>query len=470
MSGPQPESESDTPARKDLADVQRIVLVGRAWELAQHLVLTFTERSDAPHFLERLLQIRPLSAALQPGLPIVQISLGFSRRGLERARVPRYVLACFAAKAPAFSAGAALRSASHLGHSGEDAPGQWDPAFDFMSVDAVISLHAKADRELDSARQQIGEIAAETDVKVTELPRAQRMTDANRKPVVHFGYRDGLSRIGIEGWALQAEMKKCGAVSRHAAGEFVLGHPQNSGANPWIASAGQPVWHRELRAFFRNGSFGVLQQIEQNVAEFEAFVIAAASGTGLNADAIKAKLCGRMPDGWPLAKPLCTNPKTDFDYRDDPKGQACPFGSHIRRMNPRDSELAQTRPRPLLRRGVPYGPSWQHPPENKPRGLMGQFFCASIEDQFEHLIGQWAERVPLGSPDGGGARDPLIGAHERGDGGFEIPMASGRPLMLDGLRRYTRTRGAAYLFYPSLSTLDLIAKGDPFIDRRWDHD
>jgi deferrochelatase/peroxidase EfeB len=438
--------------------------------LAQQLVLEFSTPSAPLNFLAKLIAQRPLTCATASGLPEVQISLGFSRRGLERARVPRYVLACFAAKAPAFSAGAALRSASHLGHSGEDAPGQWDPAFEFMSLDAVISLHARALEPLESARQQIKRIAAESDVKVTELPRAQRLADANDEQVVHFGYRDGLSRVGIEGWTLEAEMDKCRAVSRHAAGEFVLGHPQNSGANPWIATAGQRVWHKELRAFFHNGSFGVLQQLEQHVAEFEAFVIAAAKDSPFDADAIKAKLCGRTPDGWPLAASAGADPNADFDYRHDSNGLACPFGSHIRRMNPRDSKLAQDRPRPLLRRGLPYGPKWEEEAAATPRGLMGQFFCASIEDQFEHLIGQWAERVPLGSPDGGGARDPLIGSHECGDGGFEIPMASGRPLMLDGLRRYTRTRGAAYLFYPSLSTLQRIAESDPFTDRRGDDD
>ena len=59
-------------------------------------------------------------------------------------------------------------------------------------------------------------------------------------------------------------------------------------------------------------------------------------------------------------------------------------------------------------------------------GFVGHFFCASIEDQFEHLVGQWGDRVPLGSADRGGARDPLIGAHEHGDGAFEVPQAPRR--------------------------------------------
>jgi hypothetical protein len=125
-----------------------------------------------------------------------------------------------------------------------------------------------------------------------------------------------------------------------------------------------------------------------------------------------------------------------------------------------DSRLAHfSRPRPLLRRGMTYGPPWRdgEPGGRPPRGLIGQFFCASIEDQFEHLLGEWAERVPLGSPDGGGARDPLIGTHEPGDGPFEVPRAKEPALRLTGLQAFTRTLGVAYLFYPSLTTLAGIA-------------
>ena len=100
---------------------------------------------------------------------------------------------------------------------------------------------------------------------------------------------------------------------------------------------------------------------------------------------------------------------------------------------------------------MPYGR-----PKQRNVGLIAHFFCASIEDQFEHLVGQWADRVPLGSKDGGQARDPMAGAHQPGDGVFEIPLEGASPLQVKGLRAFTRTRGTAYLFYPSLSALDKI--------------
>ena len=130
---------------------------------------------------------------------------------------------------------------------------------------------------------------------------------------------------------------------------------------------------------------------------------------------------------------------------------------------------------------MPYGPEWKadkavdgkYPADEISRGLIGQFFCASIESQFEHLLGEWADRVPLGSPAEGGARDPLIGAHAPGDGPFEIPRPKEPndprkkpdPLRLTGLLPFTRTVGAAYLFYPSRTTLCGIAN-----EKYWSQD
>jgi hypothetical protein len=469
----------------DFADVQRIVLHGTRWTAARHLMLTFGDKSPL-HFLKVLLKQDRPTAATGP-TPDLQFSLGFTRRGLERAAVPDVVLARFALKAPAYWAGAALRAASHLGMSDRNASERWDPWF--RSLDAVLSVHAKqAGKELDEVLALLAASAKVNGLTIEELPPAAALTvppdfashagEPARGQWVHFGFLDGLSRIGIRGWTLPKAWEQCLPVSRHEAGEFLLGHLQDSGADPWVAGPRQSIWPDKVRAFFRNGSFGVLQQIEQDVSGFERFVKETSKANGLSPDEIKGKLCGRFPDGRSLAVPG-HEPADDFDYGADSNGHGCPFGSHVRRMNPRlprdDAPMAaadgQTEPderpahfsraRPLLRRGMPYGPAAWTPQtpgeENRPRGLIGQFFCASIEDQYEHLLGEWAERVPMGSPDGGGARDPLIGAHETGDGPFEIPRANLPALHLDGMTPFTRTIGAAYLFYPSLTTLAGIA-------------
>ena len=465
---------------KSLATVQRIVLHGSVWEESRHLVLGFSKGCRPAGFLQALKKadLWPTGAVLDKK-PSVQISLGFSRRGLEHAFVPSYILALFAMKAPAFMAGAAQRASSQLGARGSDAPASWEDTFGFMTLDAVLSIHANQTKDAETKVGELKVAAKEHGLRVSEeLPVGRRLPvppgvveppwqperGRNSKAQwAHFGYRDGLARIGIEGWSEKETLTACKPLSNHPAGEFLLGHPQHGGANPWIAGPGTRVWPEEARSFFANGSFGVLHQVEQHVEEFERFVTDNAKLLGITPNDLKAKLCGRDPSGLPLATFTFARPDADFDYKSDVYGYACPFGSHIRRMNPRNDSLAHSgRQRPLLRRGMPYGRTWYgNPYDNGPRGLLGQFFCASIEDQFEHLINQWADRVPLGSEDKGHARDPLIGAHECDDGAFV--MQSNRQLGLEprrlyGLRPFTRTRGTAYLFYPSLKTLDGIAE------------
>lgn len=468
----------------DWRDVQRIVLHGRPWALAKHLVLCFGNDSQAPHFLEQLRQADPTlwPSAADPDREAertLQVSLGFSRRGLEQARVPSHVLALFALKAPAFWAGAAARAGRQLALSGVNGPIHWRRAFGFLDLDAVLSLHAKDRAILAQALRTVRKLAKKLNVRIRPLVRAGSLDlkkgDKDSPPgshdarggtegkgegrhgdpqIVHFGYRDGLSRIGIRGWPAHEKSNGDNPGSQHHAGEFLLGHPQDSGANPWIAGPGLRVWPEEMRKFFCNGSFGVLMQVQQHIAEFEAFVDRSATSTGLEREEIKAKLCGRDTTGRPLAAPD-KKPEDDFDYGQDAHGYRCPFGAHIRRMNPRGGDVPHAvRVRPLLRRGMPYGNTWCGKDDGIERGLLGQFFCASIEDQFEHLVGQWGDRVPIGSEDRGGARDPLMGAHESGDGPFEIPREDKLPLLLEGLQAFTRTRGVAYLFYPSLRVLD----------------
>lgn len=512
----------------DLDDVQRIVLhgtrKGTPWTAVRHLLVHFG--SGAPRHLMHWLHGR-IHAACAPEQPQVQWSMGLTRRGLERAGVPAHVMTRFALKSPAFWAGAALRAPTHLGLTGDSAPERWHKAFDLATLDLVISVHGM---DLGTVGEQCSDpaLAALLAGMTTHclLPGQALAAPKEGSPAsgadptaqwVHFGYRDGLSRIGIKGWSKDKPEKALKAVSWHQPGEFVLGHPNDTGTDPWVAGPGLRVWPDEVRSFFRNGSFGVLHQMRQHTDDFEKFVEDAARKQFDFPDAprkkdepvprhlldeVKAKLCGRYPDGRPLASAGDKNdPKADFDYREDPRGERCPFGSHVRRMNPRRLEEPRASPvtatadglserpaahflrrRPLLRRGLPYGPArWAShgaddtsrgaPPNqdedgNTPtaepeRGLIGHFFCASIEDQFEHLLGEWADRVPLGSPDRGGARDPLIGLHESGDGPFEVPRPAPAPSpFVTGLRPFVQTVGAAYLFYPSLATVKRIADSD----------
>jgi deferrochelatase/peroxidase EfeB len=445
-------------------NVQRIVLHGTPWLAARHLVLDFSRTKSPSSFLMALRGNHwPIGARPEKGkTPKLQVSLGFSRFGLERLQLPPQMLSCFFLKSPAFYAGAPVRASSELGATGNNAPERWARAFAFPTLHAVLSLHVGPGGDLANEAAAIREIADQNHVRIKELPPACKLPtpaelldeqdSQEDAQYVHFGYRDGLSRVGIKHWRNEEQRGNYFPISMHEAGEFLLGHKQDCGANPWLASPQGEVWLQQLRDFFRDGSFGVLHQVQQDVPAFEAFVNAQTAKLKIKPELFKAKLCGRFPNGQSLATDDKSVPGPDFDYRDDADGLRCPFGSHTRRMNPRDPSLVEAgRTRALLRRGMPYGE-----PGAKDVGLIAHFFCASIEDQFEHLVGQWADRVPLGSQDGGGARDPLAGAHQPGDGVFQIPRKGKSPLKVHGLSAFTRTRGTAYLFYPSLTALDKI--------------
>ncbi len=196
----------------DFGDVQRIVLHGSPWRAAIHLMVSFDDGVPC-HFLHSLLD--RLSGACAPKSPAVQCSLGFTRRGLERAGVPRNVMARLALKAPAFWQGAALRAGRHVGLSGRSAPERWHAAFETDALDLVISLHGSSH---DDVRRDADSIIASEPARrmhFAELPRALALEPpsalreaANKEEKetglapqwVHFGYRDGLSRIGIVGW------------------------------------------------------------------------------------------------------------------------------------------------------------------------------------------------------------------------------------------------------------------------------
>lgn len=467
--------------RDHFEGAQRLVLTGQHWLAARTLVLSFPD-DTARGFLEGLLadgQATPTAAVRDEDDPRLrraqtdrshQVSIGFSRRGLEALGVPRHVMAGFAAKSPAFMAGPALRASTHLRLGAAELPPHWDCAFDTELLHAVVTVHAMSDPTLSRATQAVWNVAKRCKAVVIELPETRRL-ETSGPQLVHFGYRDGLARVGIRGWTNPAllEPKVLRPVSSFGAGEFLLGHPQTSGPNPWLTGADRRVWPEPLRDFFRNGSFGVLQQIEQDVEAFETFVARAADKLGRQPEWLKAKLCGRDVHGSALAGRAGDSPESDFDYTGDEHGHHCPFGSHVRRMNPRDAHIVHgRRVRPLIRRGMPYGPEWKPLAPHIPRGLMGHFFCASLEEQYEHLLGLWADRVPMGSEDGGHARDPLIGAHEPGDGVFEIPVAGHPALKVEGLTPFTRTRGIAYLFYPSVQTIRAIAGNALFLEEETD--
>ncbi len=154
--------------------------------------------------------------------------------------------------------------------------------------------------------------------------------------------------------------------------------------------------------------------------------------------------------------------ETDNEFlfgRDDPQGHACPFGSHIRRSNPRDGldpldkdSMSISNRHRILRRGRSYYQGEKGKNEHYP--IEGTFFMAlnaNIERQFEFVQQTW-----VGSTKFHGLRDekdPI--ASNDTTGSFTI-QAPSRDLEIHGLSSYVTMKGGGYFFMPGRAALKYI--------------
>jgi hypothetical protein len=216
----------------------------------------------------------------------------------------------------------------------------------------------------------------------------------------------------------------------------------------------------------------------QDVPGFWEFLAKESSRLGIDRELLAAKVCGRWRSGDPLvmrpprleADTVPDDRLNDFDYEPtgafpfgDPDGTLCPRGAHIRRAFPRSQRVVDDgvgRMRRIVRRGMPYGPRCD-PADPRPgeRGLVGHFICASLENQYEYVMGHWLNG---GLFTGGGladTKDPLTGANDPAESRFVMP---GAPRMeVNGFPRFVITRGCAYLFLPSMTALRHLATRRP---------
>jgi deferrochelatase/peroxidase EfeB len=176
-----------------------------------------------------------------------------------------------------------------------------------------------------------------------------------------------------------------------------------------------------------------------------------------------AKMMGRWRSGAPLALcPLHDDPALGADPRrnndflfqaDDPIGFKTPCGSHIRRANPRDAQIAgMARIHRMIRRGTAYGPPLPEgvvEDDGADRGLMFAFVGAHLGRQFEFVQSEWInDGIFFG---GGDDKDPITGSNGEA-GSFTVPRKPVRK-RLHGIPQFVVTRGGEYCFMPGMSAL-----------------
>ena len=374
------------------------------------------------------------------------VTVAFTWNGLRGLGVDEASLATFPEE---FRQGMAAR-AEVLGDTGANHPNHWVDGLASPDLHGIVILFARdvaeRDRCVREHQQYAGRFPAVRALSTLDLEATPPLEYAHD----HFGYRDRLSQPVIDG---TGEVPTPGSGAPLKAGEFFLGYPDEAGVTQAL----------EPEILGRNGSFLAYRRMQEHVGAFRQF-LQQHGRSPEEQELIAAKLMGRWRSGAPLVlspekddPALGADPQrnNDFNYaKMDPHGYAVPLGSHIRRMNPRDTAANMNRRR-MIRRGGTYGPPLPEgaPEDGVERGIAAFVGCASLIRQFEFAQNVWANDRTFHEL--GNERDPIIGTHD-GTLEFKIPK---RPIrkVIKGLPAFTTVRGGAYFFLPGKRALRYLA-------------
>jgi Dyp-type peroxidase family len=429
-----------------LEEIQATVLRYRPEPYCGTHVMLHVEDVRAGRELLRNLAPHVDSAAewWQAGEPWIAVAITYS--GLVALGVPEESLQSFP---EAFRVGMAAR-ADKLLDSGANDPRHWEPEFGSGAIHIGVSVFSDSRetwrRTMDTARQHYEGRPGLTVVSAEDF--GAQPGDLNP-----LGYRDSIGQPAIEGSGVEPLPGQGPAIK---AGELILGYP---------GEAGVPLPSPQPDVLGRNGTYVGLRKYQARVGTFNRFLQAHARSEE-ERELLAAKLVGRWRSGAPLTlapdhddPELGADPRrnNDFTYAADPDGRQVPLGCHMRRMNPRDSEMAllvDVNIHRIIRRsttyGAPYDPDAVSAQDDEtPRGLHFIFISAKAMATMEFLQQEWINNGNFMSL--GDERDPNVGLQEDG-AVFTIPHEPVRR-RIHGIETFNVLRGGEYFFMPSLSAL-----------------
>ena len=494
----------------ELEDMQGLIMQGyKDLPAARYLLLKIDEPTAANGYFRYLIEnnlITPAetettSSRQYSGRKYQQaIHVAFTSQGLRRIGLDEKVLETFSRE---FLEGMVTHFRSELlGDVRDNSPKKWKWGNCSNCVHCMLMLFSRNQDELEK-------LTAEHTFRFTSFGLSVVSTQDTHENALfkkglareHFGFRDGISNPRMEGAKDTKNIRD--AIK---AGEFVLGYKNEYGSytdRPYapITAAFANVLPDYIhngtlkKDLGKNGTYLVYRQISQDVFNFWKFQKENSRESGETeidrAIHLASKMIGRWPDGHPLS--LYSNsqkdrsPKENFSFaRNDEHGYGCPFGSHIRRANPRDQlhsgrtieqSRQMVRKHQILRRGRIYGaplvPSMR--PEEmilitdddfEPRGL--HFIClvGHIQRQFEFIQNVWANNFTFA--DLCNEVDPLISPRpaecEPLCNEFTVQDPRGRRNYRN-IPQFTRVVGGAYFFLPGLRALKFIVlNGGDYID------
>jgi Dyp-type peroxidase family len=487
----------------DYADVQGLVRFGyQKMTKASYALLRVKHAATAGAWLHSA----PVTAAVEvrpPPATALQVAL--TAPGLEAVGVAASVIAQFSHE---FRAGMPEESRSRqLGDVEANAPDHWDWGGPKRAPHLVVMFFGEPG-------------PFETFVQTSKGPSWNDafetllwLETSDFGGVEAFGFTDGISQPEID-WN-QKRTVPCTQLDYSnivSLGEFLLGYRNEYGKytnRPLLddnaASADLPAAEDVpgKKDLGRNGTYLVLRQLQQDVRMFWQLALQQSGGDTAEAEVLASAMVGRTRSGDPL-EPIQEQPipgilttpgqkeQNRFTFDRDPAGSRCPFGAHVRRANPRNTDFpnrpndvltrlitmlgfgpdgfrddltSSVRFHRIVRRGREYGTRLT-PQEALAPALAGNsypecglhFVClnANISRQFEFLQNAWINSTKFSGLTG--ESDPLLGNRAAIPGcpvtsDFTLQKSGGPRRRVSGMPQFVKVRGGAYFFMPGIKSL-----------------
>lgn len=505
----------------DFQDIQGLVrFAHNHLGSARYILLNIADAAAARAWLASA----PITSAATTQKPDVALQVAFTHEGLVKIGLPTRMLKDFSDEFIVGMTGDESRS-RRLGDIGQNDPGHWHWGQSGKVPHMIVLLFAASDERLASREAEI-----KRDPWSKAFTEWHTLSTNDIGGIEPFGFRDGLSQPTLD-WERRKPVRLHDTLDYTnvaALGEFLLGYPNEYTRytdRPLVDAEDDPARILPLaedkpgkRDFGRNGTYLVVRDLVQHVPEFWRYVDQQADHDLKKRWDLAHGMVGRTLEGDPIvplrAKPIDGVPTSresawynQFTYENDPAGTACPLGAHIRRANPRNSDLppdaacpfrrllrlvgfgskgprddllSSTRFHRILRRGREYGSRlevaeilggsgedgepYSPAPGDKleaERGL--RFIClnANISRQFEFIQTAWVANAKF---DGLDERDPLLGgrapiaSRDIATDKFTRPKDDGVNIRVSGLSDFVTVQGGAYFFMPGISALKYIAQ------------
>ncbi|WP_291960102.1 Dyp-type peroxidase [Maribacter sp.] len=322
-----------------------------------------------------------------------------------------------------------------------------DPLIDFWQGEYQKDWHAVmivSNKSSKILRNRVSTIKKELNKVIksiyVEIGKGIRNNEGNH--IEHFGYVDGISQPHM--LTDKIDDGKISIVNWNPKGRLNLAlveDPGGQGPNSF-------------------GSYLIFRKLDQNVKAFRLAEQKLAEKMQISVDYAGAQMVGRYRNGTPLIpisppQPTSAGKMNDFNYSSDrTTGSKCPFGSHIRKTNQRNSIIPDGVQFP--RRGITYGGNLSKNAESGV-GLLFMAYNSNIGSQFELMQSSWANSTGfpggVNSPNG---IDSIIGqGNDTGGQVYFKEWGNDSSVLREdkSLGGFVTMKGGEYFFTPSLSFL-----------------